>query len=176
MDPDVLSSDPWPSCLHFLVFSPCIWSWTVARLAVSAPCVYQNKMNFYFYLSFIFSYVNSRICHKKRKGIKNHLFHSTLYDRHHPVQVFDIYGMTRYESFTHTPQPHIIRRTFTSSAVRILNFIRHCFAYKMNGNTTRMVRCVRIIVTLWVLFSFFIHSFNHINRVWFVGDIFLSLP
>ena len=53
----------------------------------------------------------------------------------------DLYGMTRYESFTHTPQPPIIRRIFTSLAVRILNFIRHCFAYKMNGNTTRMVRC-----------------------------------
>ena len=37
--------------------------------------------------------------------------------------------MTRYQSFTHTAQPRIIRRIFTSSAVRILNFIRHCFAY-----------------------------------------------
>ena len=78
-----------------------------------------------------------RIVTKKKKEIKNHLFDSTLYDRHNPVQVCDLYGMTRYESF---PQPRIIRRIFTNSAVRILNFIRHCFAYKMNGNTTRMVR------------------------------------
>ena len=51
---------------------------------------------------------------QKRKEIKNHLFDSTLYDRHNPVQVCDLYGMTRYESFTHTPQPRII----TNSPVR----------------------------------------------------------
>ena len=103
-------------------------------------CLFQNKMNFLFCLSFIFSHVNMQDLLQKRKEIKNHLFDSTLYDRHHPVQVCDLYGMTRYESFTHTAQPRIIRRIFTSSAVRILFFIRHCFAYKMNGNTTRMVR------------------------------------
>ena len=48
--------------------------------------------------------------------------------------------MTRYESFTHTTQQRITRRIVFSSAVRILNFIRHCFAYTMNGKTTRMVR------------------------------------
>ena len=35
---------------------------------------------------------------QKRKEIKNPLFDSTLYDRHNPVQVCDLYGMTRYES------------------------------------------------------------------------------
>ena len=59
---------------------------------------------------------------QKRKEIKNHLFDSTFYDRHNPVQVCDLYGMKRYESFIHTLQPRTIRRIFTSSAVRILNF------------------------------------------------------
>ena len=52
------------------------------------------------------------------QDLQNHLFDSSLYDRHHPVQVCDSYGMTRNESFTHTPQPCIIRRIFTSSAVQ----------------------------------------------------------
>ena len=34
---------------------------------------------------------------------------------------------------------------------------------------------VRFIVTLWTPFSSFIHSFNQISWVWFVGDVFLSL-
>ena len=92
-----------------------------------------------FYLSFSFSYVKMWDLLRKRK-VKNHLFNSTLYDQHNAVQVCDSYGMTRYESFTHTAQPRIICRIFTSSAVRILNFIRHCFTYKMNDNTTRIVR------------------------------------
>ena len=77
---------------------------------------------------------------KTKQNKTKHVFDSALYDRHNPVQVCDLYGMTRYESFTNTPQPRTIRRIITSSAVRILNFIRHCFAYKKNGNTTRMVR------------------------------------
>ena len=35
---------------------------------------------------------------------------------------------------------------------------------------------VRFIVTLWTPFSSFIHSFNQISWVWFMGDVFLSLP
>ena len=101
--------------------------------------LFQNERNFLFYLSFSFSYVKMWDLLRKRK-VKNHLFNSSLYHQHNAVQVCDSYGMTRYESFTHTPQRRIIRRMFTSTAVRIVNFIRHCFAYKMNGNTTRMVR------------------------------------
>ena len=152
INPDVLSSGPGLTSLSFLVFCPCIWSLTFSHLhmfsfSLFQPLVdvtrnisfFQNKMNFLFYLSFSFSYVKMWDLLRKRK-VKNHLFNSTLYDRHNAVQVCGSYGMTRYESFTHTAQPRIIRRIFTSSAVRILNFIRHCFAYRMNDNTTRMVR------------------------------------
>ena len=140
-----------PLSLPLLVFCPCIWSLSFSHLhmfsfSLFQPLdvtrnisLFQNKMNFLFYLSFSFSYVKMWDLLRKRK-VKNHLFNSTSYDRHNAVQVCDSYGMMRYESFTHTPQPRIIRRMFTSTAVRILNFILHCFTYKMNGNTTRMVR------------------------------------
>ena len=75
----------------------------------------------------------------KKKRNKEPLIWFNFVHRHNPVQVCDLYRMTRYESFTRTSQPRIIRRVFTSLAVRIPNFIRYCFPYKMNGNISRMV-------------------------------------
>ena len=85
---------------------------------------------------------------KKKKDeeeeVNNHLFNSTLYDRHNAVQVCGLYGTMQLKQIIHsysittyhTPYP----RKFSSPHP---HFIGHCFAYKnanMNGNTTRTAR------------------------------------
>ena len=113
-----------------------------------------------------------RICYKKRKEIKNHLFDSTLYDRHKCV----IYMAWRGTNHSLIPHNHVSYAV--SSPVRQY---ASSISYATASHTTWMVTRpvwwdVRFIVTLWTPFSSFIHSFNQISWVWFVGDVFLSLP
>ena len=160
MDPDVLSSGSLSHMIASHCFSP-----------LMSPVIFlcfKIKWISFFICHLFFLMWKCRICYKKEKN-------QTLYDRHNPVQVCDLYGMTRYESFN--SYPTTTYHTVSSSVWQSASSFSYATASHTKWMVTRPVWWdVRIIVTLWTPFSSFIHSFNQINWVWFVGDVFLSLP
>ena len=84
---------------------------------------------------------------------------------------------TAWRGTNHSLIPHNHVPYAVSSPVRQhASSISYATASHTKWMVTRPVRWdVRIIATLWTPFSF-IHSFNQINWVSFVGDVFLSLP
>ena len=186
INPDVLSSGPGPNSLPFLVFCPCIWSLSFSHLhmfsfslfqpldVITNISLFQNKMNFLFYLSLFFLMWKCEICYEKEKWRTTYLIQLCTTG----IMPYKCVIHTAWRGTNHSLIPHNHVSYAVCSPVRqSASSISYATASHTKWMVTRSVWWdIRIIVTLWTLFSSFIHSFNKINWVWFVGDIFLPLP
>ena len=116
-----------------------------------------------------------RICYKKEKKSRTTYLIQLCTTGIIPYKCV-IY--TAWRGTNHSLIPHNHVSYAVSSPVRqYASSISYATASHTKWMVTRPVWWdVRFIVTSWTPFSSFIHSFNQISWVWFVGDVFLSLP
>ena len=153
-----------------------LFYWVVTVCVTRNICLFQNKMNFFSYLSFILSFVNMLdLLQKKKRNKKNTYLIQLCTTGIIPYKcvIYTTWRGTNHSLILHNHVSYAV-----SSPVRqYASSISYATASHTKWMVTRPVWWdVRFIVALWTPFSSFIHSFNQISWVWSVRDVFLSLP